>query len=324
MSTITAPEEQRVVDQVPKQLYIAGEWRDGAKGTLAVEDPATGESLCEVADASVDDAKAALDAAVDGGPEWSQHPPRERGEILRRAFEAIVERTDELALLMTLEMGKPLKESKAEIAYGAEFLRWFSEEAVRIDGRYAVAPNGQGRLLTMKQPVGPCLLITPWNFPLAMGTRKIGPAIAAGCTMVVKPAQQTPLSMLMLVEDPRGGGAPARRAQPDHRLVLGRDDGAADRRSAAAQAVVHRLDRGRPQADGAGLGRTCCGCRWSSAATRRSSSSTTPTSTPPSRARMIAKMRNIGEACTAANRFHVADPVAERVRREARARRWAR
>src|SRR5512142_1629124 len=208
MSTITAPQEQKIVDEVPKQLYIGGEWRDGAKGTLSVEDPATGESICAVADASADDATAALDAAVAAGPDWSQTAPRERGEILRRAFEAIVEREDDLALLMTMEMGKPLKESKAEIAYGAEFLRWFSEQAVRIDGRYAVAPNGQGRLLTMKQPVGPCLLITPWNFPLAMGTRKIGPAIAAGCTMVVKPAQQTPLSMLMLVKMLEEAGLP--------------------------------------------------------------------------------------------------------------------
>src|SRR5918912_1345560 len=198
MSTITSSQEQQVIDEVPKQLFIGGEWRDGAQGTLSVEDPATGDSLCEVADASVDDARAALDAAVEAGPDWAKHPPRERGEILRRAFEAIVARTDDLALLMTLEMGKPLAESKAEIAYGAEFFRWFSEEAVRIEGRYGVAPNGAGRLLTMKQPVGPCVLITPWNFPLAMGTRKIGPAIAAGCTMVIKPAKQTPLSMLAL------------------------------------------------------------------------------------------------------------------------------
>src|SRR6476646_10534297 len=156
MSTISAPEEQKILETVPKQLYIDGEWRDGSKGTFSVEDPATGETLVDVADASEDDASA-----------------------------------DELALLMTLEMGKPLKESKAEVAYGAEFLRWFSEQAVRIEGRYATSPNGQGRLLTMQQPVGPCLLITPWNFPLAMGTRKVGPAIAAGCTMVVKPAQLT-------------------------------------------------------------------------------------------------------------------------------------
>src|SRR2546421_4716623 len=208
MSTTTAPAEQQILDQVPKQLYIGGEWRNGAKGTLSVEDPATGEPLCDVADASTDDAKAALDAAVAAGPDFAATAPRERGEILRRAFDAIIEREEELALLMTLEMGKPLKESKAEIVYGAEFLRWYSEQAVRIDGRYAVAPNGQGRLLTMKQPVGPCLLITPWNFPLAMGTRKIGPAVAAGCTMVVKPAQQTPLSMLMLAKILEEAGLP--------------------------------------------------------------------------------------------------------------------
>src|SRR3977135_4469513 len=124
MSTTTASNEQRVVDQVPKQLYIGGEWRDGAKGTLSVEDPSTGESLCEVADASVDDAKAALDAAVDAGPEFAAMAPRERGEILRRAFETIIERKDDLALLMTLEMGKPVKESLAEITYAAEFFRW--------------------------------------------------------------------------------------------------------------------------------------------------------------------------------------------------------
>src|SRR5579875_273553 len=136
MSTITSSQEQQVVDQVPKQLYIGGEWRDGAEGTLSVEDPATEESLCEVADASVEDARAALDAAVEAGADWANHPPRERAEILRRAFEAIVARADELALLMTLEMGKPIAESKAEITYGAEFLRWFSEQAVRIEGRY--------------------------------------------------------------------------------------------------------------------------------------------------------------------------------------------
>ena len=149
--------------------------------------------------------------------EWAAHPPRERGEILRRACELMTERADELALLMTLEMGKPLAESKAEIAYAAEFFRWFAEEAVRIEGRFATAPNGQGRLITMRQPVGPCYAITPWNFPMAMGTRKIGPAVAAGCTMVVKPAQQTPLSMLALAQILEEAGLPARRAQRGHR-----------------------------------------------------------------------------------------------------------
>ncbi|MEA2404634.1 MAG: succinate-semialdehyde dehydrogenase / glutarate-semialdehyde dehydrogenase, partial [Thermoleophilaceae bacterium] len=193
--------EQSVIESVNKKLYIAGEWRDGGEGgTLEVEDPSTGEALCEVADATPDDASAALGAAADKQAEWRDHPPRERGEILRRAWELIGEREDELALLMTLEMGKSIKESKAEIAYAGEFFRWFAEQAVRIDGRYAVAPNGAGRLLTMKQPVGPCILITPWNFPMAMGTRKIGPAIAAGCTMVVKPAKNTPLSMLALAQ----------------------------------------------------------------------------------------------------------------------------
>src|SRR5579884_4229999 len=310
MTTITASAEQKIVDEVPKQLYIGGEWRDGAKGTLAVEDPATGESLCEVADASTDDAKAALSAAVDAGPDWFQHPPRERGEILRRAFEAITARADELALLMTLEMGKPLAESKAEIAYGAEFFRWFSEQAVRIDGRYATAPNGQGRLLTMKQPVGACLLITPWNFPLAMGTRKIGPAIAAGCTMVVKPAQQTPLSMLMLVKILEEVGLPGGVvnlvtassssetmgpliADPRLRklsLTGSTEVGRKLMEQASGNLLRLSMELGGNAPfivfDDADIDAAVQGA-------------------------LIAKMRNIGEACTAANRFHVADRVAD-------------
>ncbi|HEX5782269.1 MAG TPA: aldehyde dehydrogenase family protein, partial [Solirubrobacteraceae bacterium] len=208
--TITADKESAVVEQAPTQLYIGGEWRDASGGeTLGVEDPSTGDTLVEVADATADDAKAALDACVAVQGEWAAHPPRERGEILRRVFEAMNERADDLALLMTLEMGKPLAESKAEIAYAAEFLRWFSEEAVRIEGRFATAPNRVGRLITMKQPVGPCYAITPWNFPAAMGTRKIGPAVAAGCTMIIKPAQQTPLSMLALAQLFEEAGLPA-------------------------------------------------------------------------------------------------------------------
>ncbi len=309
MSTITAPEEQRVVDQVPKQLYIGGEWRDGAKGTLSVEDPATGQSLCEVADASTDDAKAALDAAVDAGPQWSQHPPRERGEVLRRAFETITNRADELALLMTLEMGKPLAESKAEIAYGAEFLRWFSEQAVRIDGRYAVAPNGQGRLLTMKQPVGPCLLITPWNFPLAMGTRKIGPAVAAGCTVVVKPAQQTPLSMLMLAKILEEVGLPGGVLNlvtasssgetmgpliSDPRLRKLSFTGSTEIGRKLMEQASENLLRLSME-----LGGNAPFIVFDDADVDAAVQGA-----------MIAKMRNIGEACTAANRFHVAEPVA--------------
>jgi len=310
MSTITPSQEQQIVDQVPKQLYIAGEWRDGAKGTISVEDPSTEEPLCDVADASVDDAKAALDAAVAAGPDFATMAPRERGEILRRAFETITERKDDLALLMTLEMGKTIKESLAEITYAAEFFRWYSEEAVRIDGRYTVAANGAGRVLTMKQPVGPCLMITPWNFPLAMGTRKIGPAVAAGCTMVVKPAQQTPLSMLMLAKILEEAGLPggvlnlitasssSETTGPlisDPRLRKMSFTGSTEvGRKLMAQAsdtllrLSMELGGNAPFIvfDDADVDAAVAGA-------------------------MIAKMRNMGEACTSANRFHVAGAVAD-------------
>jgi succinate-semialdehyde dehydrogenase / glutarate-semialdehyde dehydrogenase len=308
MSTITASQEQQLVEQVPKQLYIGGQWRDGAKGTLPVEDPSTAEVLCQVADASVQDAQAALDAAVDAGPEFAAMAPRDRGEILRRAFELIIERKQDLATLMTLEMGKTVKESLAEIAYAAEFFRWFSEEAVRIDGRYAVAANGAGRVLTMKQPVGPCLMITPWNFPLAMGTRKIGPAVAAGCTMVVKPAQQTPLSMLMLASILEEAGLPGgvlnlitasssgETAGPliaDPRLrklsFTGSTEVGRKLMSQASETLLRlsmELGGNAPFLvfDDADIDAAVEGA-------------------------MIAKMRNIGEACTSANRFHVAGSV---------------
>jgi succinate-semialdehyde dehydrogenase/glutarate-semialdehyde dehydrogenase len=310
MSTITAPQEQQILEQVPKQLYIGGEWVDGGEGTLAVEDPSTGETLVEIADASVEDAKRALDAAVTAGPDWAKHPPRERAEILRRAFEAIIGRADELALLMTLEMGKPLAESKAEITYGAEFLRWFSEQAVRIDGRYSVAPNGQARLLTMKQPVGPCLLITPWNFPLAMGTRKVGPAIAAGCTMVVKPAQQTPLSMLMLAKILEEAGLPegvlnlitassaSRTTGPlidDPRLRKLSFTGSTEVGRKLMEQASKNLVRLSME-----LGGNAPFIVFEDADIDEAV-----------KGALIAKMRNIGEACTAANRFHIAAPVAE-------------
>src|ERR1035437_620006 len=306
MSTITATAEQQILDQVPKQLYIAGQWRDGSKGTIAVEDPATGESLADVADASSDDAKLALDAAVEAGPSWAQHPPRERGEILRRAFDAIIERQDELALLMTLEMGKPIKESKAEITYGAEFLRWFSEQAVRIDGRYAVAPIAQGRLLTMRQRVGPCLLITPWNFPLAMGTRKIGPAIAAGCTMVVKPAQQTPLSMLMLAKILEEAGLPEGVLNLITASSAGETTGPliSDPRLRKLS-FTGSTEVGRKLMEQASenllrlsmeLGGNAPFIVFEDADIDDAVQGA-----------VIAKMRNTGEACTAANRFHVAE-----------------
>ena len=311
MSTATATSEQAVLESVPKQLYIGGEWRDGTGGeTLGVEDPATEETLVEVADATPDDAVAALAAASDAQAEWGSHPPRERGEILRRAWELIGEREDELALLMTLEMGKTIAESKAEITYAGEFFRWFAEQAVRIDGRYAVAPNGAGRLLTMKQPVGPCILITPWNFPMAMGTRKIGPAIAAGCTMVWKPAKQTPLSALALAQILEEAGLPPGALNLITASSSGKTmeplirDGRARKLSFTGSTEVGRtlieqaadkilkvsmeLGGNAPFLifDDADLDAAIEGA-------------------------LLAKMRNIGEACTSANRFHVADGVAD-------------
>ena len=309
--TTTASSETAVVDGVPKQLYVGGEWRDGAEGAvLPVEDPSTGEVLCEVADATPDDARAALDAAVGAQEEWAAVAPRERGEILRRSFEALTERADELALLMTLEMGKAVPESKAEIAYASEFFRWFAEEAVRIEGRYATAPNGQGRLLVMRQPVGPCVLITPWNFPMAMGTRKIGPAVAAGCTMVIKPAKQTPLSMLALARIMEEAGLPAGVLN----VVT----------SSSSGSVMEPLIKDSRTRKLSFTGSTEVGRKLieQSAEQVLRVSMELGGNAPflvfddadvddAVEGAMIAKMRNIGEACTAANRFHVASGIAD-------------
>ncbi|GFG52087.1 NAD-dependent succinate-semialdehyde dehydrogenase [Mycolicibacterium agri] len=206
---VSEQDEARVVQAVEKRLFIDGKWVDAAEGrTFDVTDPATGKTLCAVADASPQDGRAALDAAVAAQPEFAAMPPRARADILTRSFQLLHERIDDLALLMTLEMGKPLAEARGEIIYAAEFFRHFAEEAVRIDGGYQTAPAGGSRFLITRQPVGPCLLITPWNFPMAMGTRKLGPAIAAGCTSVIKPAPQTPLSMLALMDILAEAGLP--------------------------------------------------------------------------------------------------------------------
>ncbi len=310
MATATSY-EQSVVDGVHKGLYIGGEWRGASEGgSFAVEDPATGQNLCEVADAGADDARAAIDAAAEAQDDWRRHPPRERGEILRRAFDELVSRADELALLMTLEMGKPVAESKAEIAYAAEFFRWFSEQAVRIDGRFAVNANGAGRILTMKQPVGPCYMITPWNFPMAMGTRKIGPAIAAGCTMVMKPAQLTPLSMLALTDILERAGLPA---------------GVLNVIPTSSSSAVSEPIIGDPRLRKLTFtGSTPVGKRLMAQASDNllRVSMELGGNAPflvfddadvddAVAGAVIAKMRNIGEACTAANRFHVAGAVAE-------------
>jgi succinate-semialdehyde dehydrogenase/glutarate-semialdehyde dehydrogenase len=309
--SITADQEKTVVDSAPHQLFIGGEWRDASGGaTLSVEDPSTGESLVEIADATPDDAKAALDAAVAVQDEWAAHPPRERGEILRRAWETINERIDELALLMTLEMGKPIAESKAEITYASEFFRWFAEEAVRIEGRFATAPNGQGRLITMKQPVGPCYAITPWNFPMAMGTRKIGPAVAAGCTMVIKPAQQTPLSMLALAKILEEAGLPAgvlnvvtsSKSSDVSKPIIGDPRLRKLTFTGSTEVGIKLVEQSAP-----GLLRTSMELGGNAPFLVFADADVDAAV----EGAIIAKMRNIGEACTAANRFHVADRVAD-------------
>jgi len=207
--TVTAADETALLERIPVDLFIDGEWRPASGGQrFDVLDPSTGALLAQVADASVEDGDAALAAAHAAQKSWGRTAPRERAEILRRAFESVTARVEDFALAMTLEMGKPLAESRAEVAYGAEFLRWFSEEAPRISGRYATAPDGRNRLLVVQRPVGPSLFITPWNFPLAMATRKIAPAIAAGCTMVLKPAALTPLTALLLTRVLEEAGLP--------------------------------------------------------------------------------------------------------------------
>jgi succinate-semialdehyde dehydrogenase/glutarate-semialdehyde dehydrogenase len=303
-------DETRVVDWVKTQLYIGGEWRDASEGgTIDVEDPATGEVIAQVADATNADADAALAAADEAFKTWRKVAPRDRADILRRAYDLINERMDELALLMTLEMGKPIAESKAEITYANNFFRWYSEEAVRINGRFTVNETGKGRVLTLRQPIGPCVFITPWNFPLAMGTRKIGPALATGCTCVVKPAKQTPLSMLALaqileeaglpggvvnvitasssgsimqplIEDPRTRKMSFTGSTPVGKTLI---------RQSAEQVLKVSMELGGNAPflvfEDADLDAAVEGA-------------------------LLAKMRNGGEACTSANRFHVHESVA--------------
>ncbi|MDX6637105.1 MAG: succinate-semialdehyde dehydrogenase / glutarate-semialdehyde dehydrogenase [Solirubrobacterales bacterium] len=299
-----------VVDNVEKRLLIGGEWRDASgAGTLSVEDPATGEALCEIADATPDDATAALDAAVGAQAEWAASAPNERSEILYRAFELLGERSDDLALLMTLEMGKAVAESKAEIAYAAEFFRWFSGEALRIDGYYKTAGNAASRVLVMRQPVGPCFFITPWNFPNAMGTRKIGPAIAAGCTMVVKPAQLTPLSMLALAQLLEEAGLP-----PGVLNVITSSSSSAVAGPIIGDSRLRKLSfTGSTEVGRKLIAQAADGVLRVSMELGGNAPFVVFEDADLDAAvegAMVAKMRNVGEACTSANRFHVAAPVA--------------
>ncbi|WP_185995423.1 NAD-dependent succinate-semialdehyde dehydrogenase [Nocardioides campestrisoli] len=299
------------LEGVETRLFIGGTWRDADDaGTIDVLDPADGSVLASVADGGTADAMAALDAAADAQAAWSATPPRERGELLRAAYELVAQRADQFARVISLEMGKPLAEAKGEVTYGNEFLRWFSEEAVRVHGRWMENPVGGSRMLTMKKPVGPCLFITPWNFPLAMGTRKIGPALAAGCTVVIKPASQTPLTMLLLAQVLEEVGVPAG--------VVNVVTTSSSREVGAALMADPRL-RKVSFTGSTEVGRGLIG---QSAEHLQRISMELGGNAPflvfedadldaAVEGAMVAKMRNMGEACTAANRFLVHESVAE-------------
>jgi len=304
---MSTPDIERLLASVPTGLWIGGEERPGSS-TYDVLDPSNDQVLTKVANATAEDAIAALDAACAVQADWAATPPRERGEILRSVFETIIARTDEIATLMTLEMGKVFAESQGEVRYGAEFFRWFAEEAVRIGGRYTQSPAGTGRIVVTKAPVGPCYAITPWNFPLAMGTRKIGPALAAGCTMIVKPAQETPLSMLLLAKLIDDAGLP--------KGVLSVLPTNNPRGVTTALIEDGRL-RKLTFTGSTGVGKALL--KQSADALLRTSMELGGNAPfvvfddadvdAAVEGAMLAKMRNGGEACTAANRIHVSNAV---------------
>ncbi|WP_018296721.1 NAD-dependent succinate-semialdehyde dehydrogenase [Corynebacterium lubricantis] len=306
--------------KVPTGLLIGDSWRDASDGaTFDVENPATGETIATLASATSEDAIAALDAACAVQHDWARTPARQRAEILRRGFELVQERAEEFATLMTLEMGKPLAEARGEVTYGNEFLRWFSEEAVRLYGRYGATPEGNLRMITTRKPVGPCLLITPWNFPLAMATRKVAPAIAAGCVMVLKPARLTPLTTQYFAQTMLDAGLPAGVLN----VVSGK----------SASAISNPLMDDNRLRKVSFTGSTPVGQQLlKKAADKVLRTSMELGGNAPFivfddadldlavEGAMGAKMRNIGEACTAANRFLVHESVAEEFSRRFAAR----
>jgi succinate-semialdehyde dehydrogenase/glutarate-semialdehyde dehydrogenase len=295
---------------VRTELFIDGAWVAGSAGTFDVLDPSTGSVITSVARAGVDDLSRAISAAHAAFPGWAATAPRERSEVLRRAFEGMIARRDEIAALIVREMGKSLADAVAEVNYAAEFLRWFAEEAVRIDGELRTAPSGANRILTFRRPVGVALLLTPWNFPAAMATRKIGPALAAGCPVVLKPAEDTPLTALLLAEIFADAGVPAgvvnvvTTDRPGEIASAGLADPRVRKlsftgstrvgRLLLAQAAEHVVNTSME------LGGNAPFVVLSDADVDAAVQGA-----------MLAKMRNYGQACTAANRFVVDESVAE-------------
>jgi succinate-semialdehyde dehydrogenase/glutarate-semialdehyde dehydrogenase len=297
-------------DGGPADLYIGGKWlpaRDGRR--FDVINPATGDALASVADAGVPDALAAVEAAHAAGSYWATTAPRDRAEILRRAFELMTAQAEEYARLISLENGKALPDARGEVAYAAEFFRWYAEEAVRLTGTLATAPSGANRILVTRQPVGVCVLVTPWNFPAAMATRKIGPALAAGCTVVLKPASDTPLTALALARTLADAGVPAgvvnvvpgRRSGTIVSAML--HDGRVRKLSFTGSTEVGRLLL-KEAADkvintSMELGGNAPFLVFADADLDAAVDGA-----------MVAKMRNAGEACTAANRFYAESGIA--------------
>jgi succinate-semialdehyde dehydrogenase/glutarate-semialdehyde dehydrogenase len=295
--------------EVPTRLLIGGEWSAGRAGTLPVIDPATEAPIAEVADASPEDALDAVGAAAAALPAWAARPPRERGECLRRAYELMTQRSEQLARLMVLENGKALRDARGEILYAAEFFRWYAEEAVRLDGSLTVAPSGANRIMVTRQPVGVSYLITPWNFPAAMATRKIGPALAAGCTVLLKPAKETPLSALAVAELLAEAGVPAGvvnvlpTAKPGPMTEAVLADPRVRKLSFTGSTEVGRMLL-RQAADHV----TNCSMELGGNAPFLVFEDADVDAAVDGA--FLAKMRNGGEACTAANRFYVHEKVA--------------
>lgn len=308
---MTDSRESELLASVPTGLLINGEWRSAEAGkTVAVNDPATGDVLLEIADASIDDGVAAMDAAADAFPSWAATASRERAEILRRAFDLLQERKEDIALLMTLEMGKPLAEARGEVGYGGEFLRWFSEVTAHTQGRYGANPEGTGRMIVSQHPVGPCYLITPWNFPLAMATRKIAPALAAGCTVVIKPATLTPLTTLFFAQILQDAGLPAGVVN----VVTTTNTGPVSERIISDPRLRKLSFTGSTPVGVKLLQQAAPGVLRTSMELGGNAPFVVFGDADLDKAvegAMLAKFRNIGQACTAANRFIVQRGVVE-------------